>query len=132
MRRPELNKEEIRELIRTEQDRLPALKKAVEDAEQANDLKAYRQAKLVYDDCLEQIVHLENKLNLHGFYSYTEYLDKFAPNKTMTECVWCEQEIDLIGSYHHKGEFFCNKDHANYYDYGTDEPTDEELDSEGE
>ena len=67
MRRPELSKEEIRELISKEQDRLPALKKAVEDAEKANDLKAYRQAKLVYDDCLEQIVHLENKLNPYWY-----------------------------------------------------------------
>src|SRR5690606_6002576 len=123
MRKPELSKEEIRELISKEQDRLPALKQAVEDAEQANDLKAYRQAKLVYDDCLEQIVHLENKLNPHGFYSYTEYI----ASKTMTKCVWCEQEINFVGSYHHKGEFFCNKDHAFYYDYGTDEPTEKDI-----
>lgn len=63
MRRPELSRQEIEELIRIEEQRLPALKQAVHDAEQANDLQSYRKAKPALDDCLKQITSLDNKLH---------------------------------------------------------------------
>jgi len=42
------------------------------------------------------------------------------------QCFWCDTAITSM-YFERDGEHFCNEDHANYYDYGTDEPTDEEI-----
>lgn len=63
MRNPEQTKQELRELLEVENNRLKDIKKSLEIAEIMNDLKKYKIAKSQFDDCIEQIIYLENKIS---------------------------------------------------------------------